>query len=735
MKKLFYSLLSTFLLSFNFSQAQYNDYIVYNAGGAANDQYSCHVIDKEDNHILTGSFDFSGTETIDLDPSSGVSNYTYTDRTTGVITKLDYNGNLKWIKVLEAGTVNSQVFPLKAKTDANGNVFVVGYFTGTADFDPGSGTSTYNSFNGFEDMFLVKLDPDGNFLWDAVFRRTNTTAGANTAYSLDFDADGKIYVVGQYFGNVDFDPSPTTNYFTTASSRDGYVVKLDENGNFIKHLRLSNISLNTSETIVDVSFNPIANVFVVSGYYSSGANFNPHGTTVNLPTTGAYINAFIAQYDTALVLTWAKALSTNDNSGAYELEHDVAGNVYVAGLFKGTMDADPSGSTANLTYAGNSNEDFFFGSYDINGSYRWADRVGGLGVDVVRDIAVVGNKLYLTGRFESTVDFDPGPGGLNVNSLGNSDAFLLSVNTSDGSFNILQNVMLRYGSSGFDESFSVNCSEWDDYFLAGCFSGTVNFNQIGWATNRTSAGGTDAVFLGYSKCTLPGLVSTTDSSLCGTGSVTLLAADTTGTVRWFDAMTGGNLVDTGSIFNTPVIASTTTYYAEAYDGLCVAGSRIPVIATILPAPDVTVTYILDAMTVAESGATYQWVDCDNSFTPLSGETNQVITINGNYAVIVDNGSCIDTSACLVLSLGIDDYVNDNFMIYPNPSDGNFNITSNFEGEAELSIVDLRGNILMVKSITISGGNLLMQTDLPDGMYILQINCLSNVLHKPFIIQH
>jgi len=72
-----------------------------------------------------------------------------------------------------------------------------------------------------------------------------------------------------------------------------------------------------------------------------------------------------------------------------------------------------------------------------------------------------------------------------------------------------------------------------------------------------------------------------------------------------------------------------------------------------------------------TNATFQWLDCNNNFTPIFGETNSLLTpiIDGNYAVIVSNSGCSDTSSCLnYTTVGISTLEN-NFTvnIYPNPT--------------------------------------------------------------------
>lgn len=80
-----------------------------------------------------------------------------------------------------------------------------------------------------------------------------------------------------------------------------------------------------------------------------------------------------------------------------------------------------------------------------------------------------------------------------------------------------------------------------------------------------------------------------------------------------------------------------------------------------------------------AGATYQWLDCDNSNAPISGETGQSFTptITGNYAVEITQNNCTLISACTNIALvGLDDVTSNNFVIAPNPNNGLFTITSN-----------------------------------------------------------
>ncbi|MEM9921259.1 MAG: hypothetical protein AAF990_24375 [Bacteroidota bacterium] len=113
-------------------------------------------------------------------------------------------------------------------TDVSGNVYVAGFFAGTADFDPGSGVSNLTT-TGNVDFFIQKLDADGNLLWA---KRTGGD-GIERAEDVTTDAGGNVYVTGTFEGTVDFDPGDGTSNLTSDRGLSVFVQKLDANGDFL----------------------------------------------------------------------------------------------------------------------------------------------------------------------------------------------------------------------------------------------------------------------------------------------------------------------------------------------------------------------------------------------------------------------------------------------------------------------------------------------------------------------
>ena len=114
--------------------------------------------------------------------------------------------------------------------------------------------------------------------------------------------------------------------------------------------------------------------------------------------------------------------------------------------------------------------------------------------------------------------------------------------------------------------------------------------------------------------------------------------------------------------------------------------------------DLSITNTSPILIANQAGGTYQWINCDNNNTAISGETNAsfTATANGNYAVVVTINGCSDTTTCANVSgVGINELANEQIKILPNPSSGLF--TVNFGNSNKLvsyTIKSLEGKIII-----------------------------------------
>ncbi len=136
------------------------------------------------------------------------------------------------------------------------------------------------------------------------------------------------------------------------------------------------------------------------------------------------------------------------------------------------------------------------------------------------------------------------------------------------------------------------------------------------------------------------------------------------------------------------------------------------------------------LTSGETGATYQWLDCDNNMAAIPGATAQTYnpTTNGNYAVAVTVGSCTDTSACSgVTTVGMAELMAElNFNVFPNPA--NDRITMSIKQGVQLTqvkIMDITGKVV-VQEEGARLPNTLDVSSISSGTYILQVRTSTNV---------
>jgi hypothetical protein len=153
-------------------------------------------------------------------------------------------------------------------------------------------------------------------------------------------------------------------------------------------------------------------------------------------------------------------------------------------------------------------------------------------------------------------------------------------------------------------------------------------------------------------------------------------------------------------------------------------STVTLNLTINNVSDITTTTSGITIISNNSTATYKWLDCNNSFAEISGETGQSYTplSNGSYAVELTENGCVDTTICVsILNVGIvENSFGGDLFIYPNPTNGNFTIDLGAIYEnSQISITNILGGLIVTKVITHSQVLNLAIKD-PAGIYIISV---------------
>jgi hypothetical protein len=381
-------------------------------------------------------------------------------------------------------------------TDAAGNVYVTGRFNGTVDFDRGPGTSELIS-NGGRDVFVVKYDPEGQFLWGGSMGNNSSSLHDDGA-SIAVDDSGNVYVAGFFSGKVDFDFGPDTAFLTapTVSSRYNgmFLAKYDSAGNYIWAKGITGINRPINSGYYVITLDGKGNLYM-AGVYTSTApvDFDPGPGTTELPIANSDI--FFARYTTDGDLVWVEKLTSSSSDLLTGIATDPLGNFYVTGQFGSTtaqsMDFDPGPDPAILTTTGNA--DLFVASYDSDGNYRWAFPVGGKFVDYGNAIAVDGaGFVYVTGMFRDSADFDPGPDTVLITSAISTNHTFIAKYDSLGNY-VWAKKMPGSNSEGLGISLDANAN----VYMTGSFSGTVDFDPGTGTADLTSQGSTDVVIAKY----------------------------------------------------------------------------------------------------------------------------------------------------------------------------------------------------------------------------------------------
>lgn len=315
-------------------------------------------------------------------------------------------------------------------TDAAGNVYSVGIFYGTVDFDPSATgtlllTAPTNTITGY----LTKQDASGAIVWA---RKVTDSGGVN---AITLDAAGNIYLAGILRNTQDFDPGPGSTLLTSAGQEDVYVLKLDPSGAL---LWARSMGSGERESCIGVAVDGSGNVFTAGSFVGAG-DFDPGPGTAMLTPAVNGMDVFIVKLDASGSFAWARqtlssATAANNDASPFTIGVDASGAVFCAGEFSSQTDFDPGPGTSILTPVGS--YDAFVWKLDAAGALAWAGRFGGPGSsgsqEKVNSMAVdPSGDVYLGGTFYNAADFDPGPATYTMGATG-SNAFMLKLNNGGG---------------------------------------------------------------------------------------------------------------------------------------------------------------------------------------------------------------------------------------------------------------------------------------------------------------
>jgi hypothetical protein len=217
---------------------------------------------------------------------------------------------------------------------------VTGYYNGTIDFDLGTNVTNLTS-NGSDDIFILKLDSNGVFIWAKSIGGSNNR---DIGESITGDSLGNVYITGRFRGTVDFDPNFGIWNLSSVGGEDIFVLKLDSNGNFIWAKSFGNDSSNWGQSIICDSENNL----YITGFFSNTVDFDPSENVSNLISNGQS-DIFILKLDTLGDFIFANSMGGSSSDWAYSISFDNLNNLLLTGKFYGNSDFDPETTSFLLT--------------------------------------------------------------------------------------------------------------------------------------------------------------------------------------------------------------------------------------------------------------------------------------------------------------------------------------------------------------------------------------------------
>jgi hypothetical protein len=398
MKKFLMLVIASF--SFFLSYSQSSNYWLQSAGSPNVDENLNITKDNANNLVSIGYF----TNTITF---PGGTNLTSAGSGTSdvLVQKTNSQGQVIW--AVKAGGPGSDR-GISVACDAIGNIYISGYYYGTAQF----GSFTLNSVGGSQDIFIAKLNPTGTFLWAQ-------SAGGSMAedpYAITVDNLNNVIITGEFQGTAIFGTqtlTSKTNPYTNSPSFDVFTSKYDLNGNFVW---VQQGTAPLDDRGIDVGTDANGNVFVC-GQFSDTITF---GATHLNTIQGA---VFIIKYNAAGQEQWfvkGGALS----STAYGLAVDNNNDVYITGDYTGSLIFF---GTPNNTLNGTYSNRIFLVKYSNSGTYLWGKEDASKSYVSSKAVALdANNNPCLFGEFDCRMDdYSILAGGTGMfNSVGFHDLFI-----------------------------------------------------------------------------------------------------------------------------------------------------------------------------------------------------------------------------------------------------------------------------------------------------------------------
>jgi len=327
------------------------------------------------------------------------------------VAKLNNTEDWEWVVTAQESSSSANFSGIESiAVDSSDNIFVTGYFRGTATF----GSTILTPTVGLDSVFVAKLNNSGTWQWAISADGGNSASVSGVAV----DSSGNTYVTGYFTGTATFGSTS----LTSSGSSDIFVAKLNNTGDWGWAVRAGG---TTHERGRSIAVDPSGNTYV-TGSFTGNATFG--STSLTSIGAGTWVREiFIAKVNSFGSWQWAVRAGGPDYDSGNSIAVDLNGNTYVTGYFQSNATFGSTSLTTGSGSGSTASQDIFVAKLNNNGAWIWAVKGGGTsGLEVATGLAIYSSAIYITGYFTETGVF----GSTSLWSSGHEDIFVAKLSNT-----------------------------------------------------------------------------------------------------------------------------------------------------------------------------------------------------------------------------------------------------------------------------------------------------------------
>lgn len=359
----------------------------------------------------------------------------------------------------------------------DGHIYTTGFFANTVDFEPSDGIENHKS-SGWVDWYVWKLDSSGlygNGGWSLV---GGGPEGHDIIYDIAFDRDNNLYIAG----SID----------TAIGLPNIFIAKYNQD----RQVQWAHAFDDVNSIATSLALSSDHKSIFITGRFRDSIDFDP-GVGSDIHISDGFWDVFVMKLSIDGDYLWTKQFGGVGEVQGKNITVDINDNIYISGVFNGILDFDDFDlGPGRDNHTSKGSNDVFIMNLKSDGSLAWAKTFGGTGNDMVGykeggSMLVAKDMMYLVGRFEHEVDFDPGVGVDMRTPNGKADAYILSLDLN-GNYNWVK----TFGGS--KSAVCEGITRWkEEIYVTGHFAGTVDFDPGTGVDEHTAAGDGDLFIAKY----------------------------------------------------------------------------------------------------------------------------------------------------------------------------------------------------------------------------------------------